>query len=598
MDYEEFNASLKEATDFIGPWHKMATSNFSFVAGDQWQEEARSSMKEQRRPALVYNQTKPIIDAVAGSEVVNRFEAKFLPRSASLSDVDSVVAEALGEVYKSIRQHSSMEHHESRAYHDTLTAGVGCTETYVDYEASPNGRIITRWTPVRQVAWDPKAQEQNLTDAGYIIRAHWLSEDHFNFLFPGYEEVVSDIKNPGLEFFGGFAGVSRVGDDYQIRPENSLATSFYDFRRKRILVYEIQYFERVRHLRAFIGDSPVWVRPEEKDEFVRVLVEGGMDEGTALSSLVELPRRLYRRAMITGREILQDDDLIVDDFTYKFITGYPDQSDESYMNWVGLVESLKDPQQMVNKLLSQILYFLTINPNALVAEEGVFVNKEQAEQDISDPNKIVEVTRGAIKDGRMVPRLNRSPIPSGMGDLLAFSLDAMPRTSGVNPFFLGSGINDLRRTPASSIQSVQRQAMVILSVLMDSLRYYRKNHATMIVKFIQKVMTSDMVERIITPEIREVNQMRTADLIMSTEVTETDIVVDEAPTTPNAQSELRSDLLQSGLLQALIGAGIPLPPKLFDYLGLPSTVAKEMQGLYQSMLQGAASQQPTQNPPQ
>src|SRR5690348_10430597 len=70
----------KDATDHLMTWRKDAKEDYAFVAGDQWNNEDRTHLKDQMRPVITFNRVQPVIDSVTGMEVGNRQEVKCIPR--------------------------------------------------------------------------------------------------------------------------------------------------------------------------------------------------------------------------------------------------------------------------------------------------------------------------------------------------------------------------------------------------------------------------------------------------------------------------------------------------------------------------------------
>src|SRR5215831_1345324 len=148
-------------------WHKEARLDFDFRAGEQWPEEDKKYMEDaQKRACLVFNQIDPVIDVVAGSEITNRQEVRYVPRQVG----DAPVNETLTEAARWFRDECDAEFEESAAFADAATCGMGWTETRLDYEDNPDGDPkIERIDPLEMV-WDNIAKQANIGDARRIFR--------------------------------------------------------------------------------------------------------------------------------------------------------------------------------------------------------------------------------------------------------------------------------------------------------------------------------------------------------------------------------------------------------------------------------------------
>jgi len=71
--HEEFEVAYKETLQYLKRWDTEVKNDFRFYALEQWDEEDIEALKEEGRPSLVFDRTGPIIRAVAGSQITNRF---------------------------------------------------------------------------------------------------------------------------------------------------------------------------------------------------------------------------------------------------------------------------------------------------------------------------------------------------------------------------------------------------------------------------------------------------------------------------------------------------------------------------------------------
>ena len=81
----EFKDALSDMLDYLYDWEKDARIDWEFAGLKQWDKIDADGLEEQGRPALTFDRTRPIIASVAGAEITNRYEPKFLPREHGLS---------------------------------------------------------------------------------------------------------------------------------------------------------------------------------------------------------------------------------------------------------------------------------------------------------------------------------------------------------------------------------------------------------------------------------------------------------------------------------------------------------------------------------
>ena len=162
-------------------WRKEAREDFEFVAGDQWSAEDERFLKDAERPIITFNRIAPVIDGIVGTELNNRQEARYLPRTND----DGTIAENYTEVARWVMDQSDAEDEETIAFHDAAVCGMGWTETWVDFESDPDGRItVDRFSPLEGY-WDRTSTQQNLKDAKRVWRLRRLPKHEIKEKFPG-----------------------------------------------------------------------------------------------------------------------------------------------------------------------------------------------------------------------------------------------------------------------------------------------------------------------------------------------------------------------------------------------------------------------------
>jgi len=190
----------KASIDHLAEWRKEADESYEFYNGYQWSSEELAIFEADGRPAPVFNLVQINIDALAGLEVNNRQNVKYLPRTAGDVQVDELLSSAAMWV----RDQARSEREESDAFTDAAIAGIGVTETR---KPEPDAIAIDRRDP-RTAFWDRNATKRNLADRRYAGRVVWLDLDEAEGMFPDVPHAELNAKwaaygvadsDPGIE---------------------------------------------------------------------------------------------------------------------------------------------------------------------------------------------------------------------------------------------------------------------------------------------------------------------------------------------------------------------------------------------------------------
>lgn len=547
------NRCFKRAEEHSTEWRKEAKSDFDFVAGKQWDDEDKQLLREQLRPIITFNRVGPIIEAVAGSEINNRQEVHYLPRTVGEGDNDTGVTDVLTEAARWVRDLCDAEDEESDAFMDCTTCGMGWTETRMDYETDLDGEVrIDRVDPF-EMWWDPDAKKRNLTDARWVMRIKWISKDDLKAMWPGKVDDVIETAPWDKGETTGVQGNANSPDEYADSDPNPWETNRP---KDSVRVVEYQWWER----------EPVWrvtangeiVEFSEK-KFARLRDQ--FDQ--AGIRYLKQTRRVYRRAFVAGDTVLEDKlGPCEHDFTYKCITGKRNRNKNT---WYGLVRAMRDPQKWANKFYSQLLHVINSNAKGgIIAEEDAFPNQREAEAKWARSDSIVTAKKGVLQRGAIQPKPT-VPYPTGLDRLMQLAMDAHYSVTGVNLEMLGMA----DRNQAGVLEYQRRQAgLTILAMLFDSLRRYRKEQGRVLLYFIKEYISDGRLIRVVGQE-----GAKYVPLTKKDETLRYDVIVDEAATSPNQKEKTFQIMTQ--IIPFLMKSGVPMPPEILDYSPLPaSLVAK------------------------
>jgi hypothetical protein len=214
--------------------------------------------------------------------------------------------------------------------------------------------------------------------------------------------------------------------------------------------------------------------------------------------------------------------------------------------------------------MSQQLHIINSNAKGgLDYESGAFDDVTKIEKNQAKPGALTEIQPGYFDKVR---RVQPAQIPTNVFELMQFAIVSLRDVTGVNVETLGTAD---RNQPGILEHQRKQSAMTILAPLFDSQRRYRKAAGRLTLYFIQEYLSDGRLIRI----VGEADQ-KYVPLTKQPGFVEYDVIVDQAPTSPNQKEAAFASIMQ--VLPALMKMGVPIPPSILDYIpGLPQKLADE-----------------------
>ena len=264
----------------------------------------------------------------------------------------------------------------------------------------------------------------------------------------------------------------------------------------------------------------------------------------------------------------------IQNISAKNISSYLDDTDKVFY---GVVRSLKDPQQWMNKFFSQSMHILNSqSKGGIMVERGAFDDDRQAVESWTKTDQITWLRPGALSQGKIQPKPSAN-FPAGFFQLFNEAQQQLSQVSGISQEFLGTcevnqpGILEAQRKQSS---------LNILAFLFDNLKEYRKNQGKVMLHLIQNFLADGRLVKILgddqaqyVPLIRE--------YICNIEY---DIVVDEAPTTVNEKERTFAILMQ--LIPQFQNMMTPdIVMEFLRYSPIPTSLVEKLKNLQQQQRQ-------------
>ena len=486
----------------------------------QWSEEDAAVLIERGQAPCVYNEIKPSIDWMLGTERRTRIDYKVLPRRKDEGDL----AETKTKLMKYLSDVNASPLARSRAFAQAIKAGVGWIEVGIKGDESDEP-VYYRSEDWRYMLYDSQSVEPDLSDARYIYRWKWVDLDVAEAMFPQRKAVIRqsavDAANKSQEddddpaYYLG-ARVTEPGADYarigKYRPYDggALAPS----KRDRVKLIEAWYREPTRQ--QVLRGGP---RPGEAYDESNSAHQAALEDGASVHDALVMQVRM---AIYTEAGLLFEGPSPYTHGRFPFVPvwAYRRSLDNAPYSPIRV---MRDSQDSLNKRGSKALWILSTNQ--IVMEEGAVDDIEALRDEAARPDAIIVRARGkellVNRDGQLAEQHLR---------LMDRDAVAIRNGGGVTAENLG------RETNANSGKAIlarQDQGGVVTSELFDNLRWAVQWAGELELSLVEQFFTSEKTVRLVgergTASFVEVNARdpNTGQILNDITATKADFVVSQ-----------------------------------------------------------------------
>ena len=448
----KYRKRFRAAVEAWEKWRNEAREDYEFLAGKQWSADELAEFDKQKRPALVINRIKPLINILSGWQRLNRYDIDFLPRTAD----DAALCEVRAGMTKYVMDRSDYDGKESRIFLDCATGGIGWfgTSYSFDYEVNDGEVKIERIDPFSMYV-DPEAHEPDFSDAKFICRAKWVDKDELKLVYPEKADAIESNYN--------------VYDPIENESHERVDIDplWYNSELKKVRVVEFWYKERTTRTLIYLADGRTIPFTEETKEEISQLMTAGL-----VADYDDVPITEVRLCTFFDRTLLEDipSPYKHGEFPYiPLLYHYYGVGDTP----AGFVRALKDPQREINKRRIQELHILNTSSNGGgYIEEGAMTPEQFAEFEEKNNipghfNRVISIDKIREREPKAPPTAVINAETQATNDLMAIS--------GINENLLGTDIPS--GASGRAIELKQKQAVTHLATMFDNLRSAKKKLA-------------------------------------------------------------------------------------------------------------------------
>ena len=523
-------------------WRREADRCADYYDGNQLTPETVEKLRERGQPPLITNLIKPTIDTVLGIEAKTRTDWRVRPEDDGVCEDD--LAEALSVKLKHAEIESRADRAVSDAYAAQLKAGLGWVE--VARELDPfKSPYRVRYVHRREIFWDWRAEQPDLSDARYLVRRRWLELEHAIALMPQYADLFRMTT-------GGWAGFdplleqdSRLVQSWEIERDTRIAAvDWRDIQRMRICLYEIWYRKWVRGHIMTLPNGTVMEVDFDNPRHQEAIVSG-------IAQVREATFQKVRLAWYTGPHFLYDvpSPYKHNHFPYVPFFGYrEDLTNVPY----GVIRAMVSPQDEINSRKSKMLW--SLNSRRVIADADAVTDHARAASEVSRPDAyiILNANRKPASTFRVEPG---SDLASQQFQVMQEAKQEIAESSGIHKSMQGQQSG---ATSGLAINSLVEQGLNTLAEINDNYRYSRRIVGEMLFELLKqnlmqgpsRVQIGEGKQRKLIPLNAMQQNPETGEMEMMNDVAKVKakIVLDDIPSTPTyraQQLQMMSEITKS-----------------------------------------------------
>lgn len=457
-----------------------------FYDGDQWTDEDKLALMARGQMPLVFNQIKPTINWLLGTERRTRIEGKVLPREED----DEEGAQVKNKLLKYLSDANKTPWSRSAAFKQQITAGLGWMEDSISTDPADE-LLRTRHVDWKNIYHDSNSKEMDLSDARYLFRWTWVDLDQAIALIPAKapalksaalddQQVQSDEDN--VYYMG--SRVTEPGADYARGMSRGMAGGFTEGVRERVKLIECWYRMPVaikicrsqdQEARHFDGEK----YDSKNPEMARLKAEGFI-------TVADHVTQELRVAIMTESVLLFDGPSPYKHNRFPFTPLWCYRRAKDGMPY-GVIRDIRDAQMDYNKRASKALYILSTV--RVIAEQGAVDDLDELRAEIARPDAIIEV-----KQNRKIEIQQDKQLAEQHLKLMTFDGQMIRDVGGVTDQNLGNtqdGMSGL------AIGKLQDQGTIVTAAIFDNLRLANQLQSEIQLSLMEQYYSAERVVRIV-----------------------------------------------------------------------------------------------------
>lgn len=325
-----------------------------YVNGKQWDPAIKAALAAVNRPAMTINKTYVTLCSILGEQIDLRTEIAFKGRYGAPSDN----ADALTKVFRYISDKNQLDWVRSEMFCDGAITSRGYVDVRMNFDKSITGDVKIGNVNSKNVLPDPDGSEYDPDEWNDIVVTKWYRPDDIEYLYN--KEDADELRKRGESTWAmGFDSIDEIRDRFGGTANFNAGSSDESTREssRMIRVLERQY-KKLMKMKSFIN-----IRTGDRQEIPHTW------DDNKISLMLEQAQGAVIVDDHVGHKIrwtvTAEDFVLFDDWSpYKHFTVIPYFPFFMYGTTIGLIENILDPQEVLNKTVSQELHVVNTTANS------------------------------------------------------------------------------------------------------------------------------------------------------------------------------------------------------------------------------------------
>lgn len=451
----------------------------AFARGEQWDQKTIATLRRRRKPHLTINKILATYSALRGEQIARGGDVSFRASSGG----EPSTARVIDKLWLNFSQANNREWLEAEMFGDGIIRSRGFLDLRIDFDEAMRGEPKLTYLNSKDVGLYPgdRGYDPDLWTGVMVTR--WLSARDISEIYgTPLDEVMVYADSPELE------------SDYMDWRRDSFGTPMYD---NGIISQD----QRAKYRMLRVLERQEW-EFQSRDCFVDLQtgevreVPETWERERIQDTILQYGYAVTRRRVKKINWVVTVGNLTLHAAIspYKHFTPIPYFPFVIGGKPVGIVEQLRDPQNLLNKTLSQELHIVAgIANSGYKVRQGALSNMttEQLRERGGEDGIVIEVNG----DMSSVEKLKPNEVPTGLDRLSYVAGDVMAQISLVNSSMQGLNRAD---EAGKAIQRKAEQGSSALSPIFASLDHSRRIMARNWLDLVQEFVTEERVYHITT----------------------------------------------------------------------------------------------------